>query len=83
MRKYLENRMVKFMAKNNIEENFKELDEILEKMQDEDVSLDESFEMYKKGIEIVKDSNEQIEKIEKQIEVLEEDTEESILPVKP
>ena len=68
--------MVKFMAKNNIEENFKELDEILEKMQDEDVSLDESFEMYKKGIEIVKDSNEQIEKIEKQIEVLEEDTEE-------
>ncbi len=76
MRKYLENRMVKFMAKNNIEENFKELDEILEKMQDEEVSLDESFEMYKKGIEIVKDSNEQIEKIEKQIEVLEEDTEE-------
>ena len=75
MRKYLENRMVKFMAKNNIEENFKELDEILEKMQDEEVSLDESFEMYKKGIEIVKDSNEQIEKIEKQIEVLEENTE--------
>ena len=37
-------------------------------MQDEEVSLDESFEMYKKGIEIVKDSNEQIEKIEKQIE---------------
>ena len=68
--------MVKFMAKNNIEENFKELDEILEKMQDEEVSLDESFEMYKKGIEIVKDSNEQIEKIEKQIEVLEENTEE-------
>lgn len=76
MRKYLENRMVKFMAKNNIEENFKELDEILEKMQDEEVSLDESFEMYKKGIEIVKDSNEQIEKIEKQIEVLEENTDE-------
>ena len=74
MRKYLENRMVKFMAKNNIEDNFKELDELLEKMQDEDVSLDESFEMYKKGIEIVKDSNEQIEKIEKQIEVLEEES---------
>ena len=65
MRKYLENRMVKSMAKNNIEENFKELDELLEKMQDEEVSLDESFEMYKKGIEIVKDSNEQIDKIEK------------------
>lgn len=73
MRKYLENRMVRFMAKNNIEDNFKELDELLEKMQDEDVSLDESFEMYKKGIEIVKDSNEQIDKIEKQIEVLEEE----------
>ena len=62
------------MAKNNIEENFKELDELLEKMQDEEVSLDESFEMYKKGIEIVKDSNEQIDKIEKQIEVLEEES---------
>ena len=66
--------MVRYMAKNNIEENFKELDELLEKMQDEDVSLDESFEMYKKGIEIVKDSNEQIDKIEKQIEVLEEES---------
>lgn len=66
--------MERFMAKNNIEENFKELDELLEKMQDEDVSLDESFEMYKKGVEIVKDSNEQIEKIEKQIEVLEEES---------
>ena len=66
--------MVKYMAKNNIEENFKELDELLEKMQDEEVSLDESFEMYKKGIEIVKDSNEQIDKIEKQIEVLEEES---------
>ena len=74
MRKYLENRMVKSMAKNNIEENFKELDELLEKMQDEEVSLDESFEMYKKGIEIVKDSNEQIDKIEKQLEVLEEES---------
>ena len=74
MRKYLENRMERFMAKNNIEDNFKELDEILEKMQDEDVSLDESFEMYKKGVEIVKDSNDQIEKIEKQIEVLEEES---------
>ena len=74
MQKYLENRMERFMAKNNIEENFKELDELLEKMQDEDVSLDESFEMYKKGVEIVKDSNEQIEKIEKQIEVLEEES---------
>lgn len=63
-----------FMAKNNIEENFKELDVLLEKMQDEDVTLDESFEMYKKGVEIVKDSNEQIEKIEKQIEVLEEES---------
>ncbi len=66
--------MVKFMAKNNIEDNFKELDELLEKMQDEEVSLDESFEMYKKGIEIVKDSNEQIDMIEKQIEVLEEES---------
>ena len=66
--------MVKSMAKNNIEENFKELDELLEKMQDEEVSLDESFDMYKKGIEIVKDSNEQIDKIEKQIEVLEEES---------
>ena len=74
MRKYLENRMERFMAKNNIEENFKELDELIEKMQDEDVSLDVSFEMYKKGIEIVKDSNEQIDKIEKQIEVLEEES---------
>lgn len=60
--------------KNNIESNFEELEKIIERMQDEEVSLDDSFELYKKGIEVVKDSNEQIDKMEKQIEILEEES---------
>ncbi|MBQ2642253.1 MAG: exodeoxyribonuclease VII small subunit [Eubacterium sp.] len=61
------------MAKK-IEDNFKELDEIVEKMQSEEVSLDESFELYQKGLKLVKDSNEQIDTIEKKIKTLDEES---------
>lgn len=61
------------MAKK-IEDNFKELDEIVEKMQSEEVSLDESFELYQKGLKLVKDSNEQIDTIEKKIKAIDEES---------
>ncbi len=61
--------------KNTIEENFSQLDEIIAKMQSEEITLNESFDLYKKGLEMVKDCNAQIEKIESEVKVIEgEDT---------
>ena len=41
-----------------------------------EVSLDESFELYKKGMDIIKNCNKEIDKVQKQIIVLSENNEE-------
>ena len=56
------------MEKNNtIEENFEEIQNIITAMQGEEMTLNESFEQYKKGLELVKNCNDQIERIEKEV----------------
>ena len=57
---------------NTIENNFEQLENILKDMQSEKVTLEESFELYKKGIDLVKECSGQIDEIEKKIIVLEE-----------
>ena len=58
--------------KKPLNEVFTELDDIIEKMETED-SLEKTFDMYKKGVSLLKDANESIDKIEKQVKVLDED----------
>ncbi|MCR5704815.1 MAG: exodeoxyribonuclease VII small subunit [Eubacterium sp.] len=59
------------MEKNNtIEENFEEIQNIITAMQGEEMTLNESFEQYKKGLELVKNCNDQIERIEKEMQVI-------------
>lgn len=58
--------------KNSIEDNFNELENILKEMQAEEVTLEQSFELYNKGLKLVQDCNEQIDTIEKKIKILEE-----------
>lgn len=58
--------------KKSLTEVFSELDDIIEKMESED-SLEKTFEMYKKGVSLLKDASESIDKIEKQVKVLDED----------
>ena len=62
------------MAEKNrtIEENFEEINQIISEMQSEEITLGQSFEYYKKGLELVKDGNDQIEKIEKEMTIIEE-----------
>ena len=60
--------------KDILESNFEELDKIVEKMESGDLSLDESFELYKKGIELVKSCNESINKVEKEMQIISEGT---------
>ncbi len=59
-------------SKKPLNEVFAELDEIIEKMGSED-SLEKTFDMYKKGVSLLKDANESIDKIEKQVKVLDDD----------
>lgn len=61
--------------KKTIEQNFEEIEMIIKKMQEEDVTLDTSFELYNQGLKLVKDCNSQIDMIEKQIKIINEEQE--------
>lgn len=61
------------MATNEktMEESFEELKALLDKMESEDLTLEENFKLYEEGLKLVKTCNEKLDKIEKQIIVLE------------
>ena len=53
------------MSKENektltLEERFAHLERIVARMEDADVSLDEAFELYKKGLDEVKSANDMV-----------------------
>ena len=48
----------------------KELEEITNKLEKEDLSLDESVDLFEKGMKISKECNEKLEKAEKRITIL-------------
>ncbi|MCC8163483.1 MAG: exodeoxyribonuclease VII small subunit [Lachnospiraceae bacterium] len=56
--------------KFNLEKALSQIDEILKKLQDRDVSLEDSFALYKEGMELLKLCNENIEHVEKQMKIL-------------
>lgn len=56
-----------------IEDNFEQLEDIISKMQSDRITLEQSFELYNKGLSLVQDCNNQIDKIEKQIKIIEEE----------
>lgn len=51
----------------SLEETFQELEAIIEKLQDRDVTLEESFSLYEQGIHRLKFCNEKINRVEKQM----------------
>lgn len=59
--------------KDQLEEGFKRLDEIIEKMEQGELSLEESFKLYKEGVGLVSSCNEAIEKVENEIKVIEDE----------
>lgn len=58
--------------KFSIEENFALLEDIIRDMEGGEHSLEETFEQYKQGMGLVKSLNGQIDKVEKQIQILSE-----------
>ena len=47
-----------------LEEAFEQLDELIEKMEESELPLEESFALYKKGVSLVELCNKKIEKVE-------------------
>ena len=58
-----------------IEESLKELDGIGEKLESRDISLEESFAMYQKGMELLKQCSKKIDTVEKKMLKVNEDGE--------
>ncbi len=50
-----------------IEEEFEELDTIINKMENADVSLEESFSLYEEGMKLLKNANEKVTSVEQKI----------------
>ena len=56
----------------SLEENFAKLEETVAKLEAEDISLEESFRIYKEGMELLRQCNTDIDKVEKQVLLLNE-----------
>lgn len=55
----------------SIEDIYDKLDSLIGQMDSEEISLEDSFKLYNEGLMLVKECNDKIEKVEKDIEVLE------------
>ena len=53
-----------------LEETFKKIDEVMEKLSDDGMPLEESFNVYKEGMELLDGCKKIIEDIEKKVEEL-------------
>lgn len=56
-----------------LEEAFEQMEELLGRLNDQDVSLEESFDLYQKGMKLLKQCNAQIDRVEKQMLQIDEE----------
>lgn len=56
-----------------LEEKLAKLDAMTEQLKREDITLEESFSLYKNGMELIKECNADIDKVEKQVQILNAD----------
>ncbi len=55
-----------------IEDNFQELERIITELENDELSLEDSFSRYEKGMKLLKKCDEELDKVEKQLIVLKE-----------
>lgn len=58
------------MEERTLEEVFNQLDTVIQDMEREDISLEDSFHLYHKGMQMLKICNEKIDAVEKKILIL-------------
>lgn len=59
--------------RESLEEMFRDLEEVIRAMEDSDVTLEKSFDLYNRGMELLKKCNRTIGEVEKKVLVLDED----------
>lgn len=62
-------------AAKSLEQSFEELEEITKQLEEEEVTLEASFQLYQDGMKLLKNCNTAIDKVEKQLIVLAENEE--------
>ncbi|MGI6017890.1 MAG: exodeoxyribonuclease VII small subunit [Marvinbryantia sp.] len=58
-----------------LEQSFEKLEELLTFLESREITLEESFAAYQKGMELLKHCNEKIDQVEKKMQVLGEEGE--------
>ena len=53
--------------KPGLEENFARLEQVIEQLEAEDATLEESFRAYSAGMKLLKECNDQIDRVEKKV----------------
>ena len=61
--------------KENLQEMFKDLEELIGKMENEEITLEQTFDLYNNGMELLKKCNLSIDEVEKKVLVLDENGE--------
>lgn len=61
--------------KENLEEMFKDLEELIGKMENEEITLEQTFDLYNNGMELLKKCDLSIDEVEKKVLVLDENGE--------
>lgn len=51
----------------SLEENFKQLELVCQQLEAEDISLEDAFKAYSQGMYMLKECNEQIDRVEKKV----------------
>lgn len=54
----------------SLEASFQELNEIIAKLEQEDITLEDSFKLYQEGMKLLKYCNDSIDKVEKKLIIL-------------
>ena len=61
------------MEERTLEEVFSQLDTVIQDMEREDISLEDSFRLYHEGMQMLKICNEKIDTVEKKTLILDEE----------
>ena len=63
------------MSKNSIEEELVGLEKMIRQLESQEISLEESFQLYEQGMKIVRETNTRIDAVEAQVLRIETDRE--------
>lgn len=69
----MEKKEEKVPETQTLEEAFEHLDRLIEILEDKETSLEDSFRIYQKGMELIKTCSEKIEQVETGVVVLNEE----------